>query len=157
MIIGRQDFIATARSWIGVEYHHQGASRYGCDCIGLVIGILAELGIDYSSFDIPDRTERPNGNQMQSQIELVCGGGQQRHPMVGDLALFKIYNEPQHCGIISDLGYSLGLIHADRSIGKVVECALSPMWESRLIAVYQIPVLNYAASVSVEIETGDSL
>lgn len=142
MSIRRENLISKAREWVGVNYHHQGASRYGCDCIGLVIGCLLELGSDFSSFDIPDRTERPNGNQFQTQIELVCGAPQERPPQAGDLALFKIYNEPQHCGIISDLGYSLGLIHADRSLGKVVECALSKQWESRLIAIYHIPCIN---------------
>lgn len=142
MSISQHYFISKAREWIGVNYHHQGASRYGCDCIGLILGVGLELGVDWRSFDIPDRTERPNGNLMQAQIELVCGKPAFHPPQEGNLALFKIYNQPQHCGIISDLGYSLGLIHADRSIGKVVECALSPMWESRLIAVYYIPCIK---------------
>lgn len=33
---------ACARSWVGVPFRHQGRSRNGVDCAGLVIGVLSE-------------------------------------------------------------------------------------------------------------------
>ena len=132
--------VKQAREWIGVNYHHQGYSRHGCDCIGLVLGVCYELNYDWRSFDIPDRTEKPIGEQMKHQINLVCGSPVARKPVAGDLLLFKIYNQPQHCAIATDLNGGLGMIHADRSLGEVVECGLTENWLKRLIAVYEIPL-----------------
>lgn len=39
-----EELIEDARSWIGVPYHHQGRSRAGIDCIGLVIALLRDRG-----------------------------------------------------------------------------------------------------------------
>ncbi len=34
----------TAKTWIGVPYEHRGTTRNGCDCSGLLIGVMRELG-----------------------------------------------------------------------------------------------------------------
>lgn len=33
-----------ALSWVGIPFVHQGRNRHGCDCAGLVLGVLAEFG-----------------------------------------------------------------------------------------------------------------
>ncbi len=49
--ITQQQIISQARTWLGTKYHHQGRLKKsargfgGVDCIGLVIGIIDELGI----------------------------------------------------------------------------------------------------------------
>ena len=49
--ITEQQIITQARTWLGTKYHHQGRLKKsargagGVDCIGLVIGIIDELGI----------------------------------------------------------------------------------------------------------------
>ena len=38
------DIVAVARSWLGTPYHHQAALKdVGCDCLGLVRGIYADV------------------------------------------------------------------------------------------------------------------
>ncbi|MDZ7822832.1 MAG: phage BR0599 family protein [Ahrensia sp.] len=39
------EVVRAARSWIGTPYRHQGTLKHvGCDCLGLVLGSLSELG-----------------------------------------------------------------------------------------------------------------
>ena len=51
MEVTQEDIINQARTWLGTKYHHQGRLKKssrgdgGVDCIGLVIGIIDELGI----------------------------------------------------------------------------------------------------------------
>lgn len=57
MLVKTEDIIAEAKTWIGTPYHHQASLKgVGCDCIGLIRGILRELyhfeaaeGINYSA------------------------------------------------------------------------------------------------------------
>jgi cell wall-associated NlpC family hydrolase len=38
------DIVAVARSWLGTPYHHQATLKgVGCDCLGLVRGVYADL------------------------------------------------------------------------------------------------------------------
>lgn len=77
---------------------------------------------------------------MKHQIEIVCSSPVTNDPVAGDLLLFRIYDQPQHCAIATDLNGGLGMIHADRSLGQVVECGLTENWLKRLVAVYKIPI-----------------
>lgn len=43
-MITAQDIITEARTWIGVPFRHQGRSRHGVDCIGLVLEVRRALG-----------------------------------------------------------------------------------------------------------------
>lgn len=44
------DIITEARDWIGVPWRHQGRSRQGLDCIGLVIVVCGALDILHYKF-----------------------------------------------------------------------------------------------------------
>lgn len=41
-----QQVIVQAQQWLGTPYHHRQWSRWGCDCVGLLIGLAQELGVD---------------------------------------------------------------------------------------------------------------
>lgn len=40
-----EDFLNSTREYIGVPFHYQGRSKYGIDCIGLVICAARDTGI----------------------------------------------------------------------------------------------------------------
>lgn len=46
-----EQIVAQARTWLGTKYHHQGRLKKsakgpgGCDCLGLIIGVIDELGL----------------------------------------------------------------------------------------------------------------
>jgi cell wall-associated NlpC family hydrolase len=45
-MLDRQHIVDTARGWLGVPYRHQGRRKdKGVDCVGLIIGVGAELGL----------------------------------------------------------------------------------------------------------------
>ena len=52
--------IEAARGWVGTKWRHQGRSKRGIDCVGLVIKIAEELEYD-TSFDRTDYIRRSTG------------------------------------------------------------------------------------------------
>ena len=52
--------IAAARSWLGVPWRHQGRTRQGVHCAGLVVLVGRELGLaDYDTHAYGRRTRGP--------------------------------------------------------------------------------------------------
>ena len=67
-MIDNLQIIATARTWLGTNFHHQGRIKnVGVDCIGLIIGVAAELGVV-----LPDRqnyARQPDESELQTALE----------------------------------------------------------------------------------------
>jgi NlpC/P60 family putative phage cell wall peptidase len=123
------EIVEIARGWLGTKFKHQGRVKgVGVDCIGLVAGVARELGIEFE--DKLNYGRDPNGNELQSELERYltpCG------IVVGAVALFRIEKQPQHVGIISDVG----IIHAYAQSRKVVEHGLDAWWLERLVGCYR--------------------
>lgn len=135
----RLDVVATARGWIGTRWRHQGRTREGCDCAGLVLCVARELGlIAPDACDVVGYPRLPaNG-----MLGLACGQHMARvaAPDVGCVALMRFEREPQHLGIFGDYpGGGLSLIHAYASNRKVVEHRLDENWRGRIVAVFDLP------------------
>lgn len=131
----KEQIITTARDWLGTPYHHQArVKRVGVDCIGLVIGVCWELGLidfDYNNYD---RT--PDSTMMMELINNHCTPTDT--PEEGDLLVFRIRKNPQHCGLMTDIG----VIHAYQSAGKVVEHPLDEWWSNRVIGAFILPIFS---------------
>ncbi len=145
-----QQIIKQARTWLGTKYHHQGRLKKsergggGVDCLGLVIGVIDELGMqdgegnplvyadefNYSMYPEQGRLVRSISNHLrQVPVEQM---------RVGDLLLFRTFKDPQHVGLLTDYpGGGAGLIHCNSSAGKVVEQPLSMTWVRMLTHVYR--------------------
>ena len=141
MTIIAEQFLAEAKSWLGTAYHHQGrlkksdVHKGGVDCIGLVVGICRELGMDnIVRADKTDYSSHPTGNR----LALVAGDHlkmidiQNRQP--ADILLFKTFKDPQHVGILTE---DNSFIHCNSSAGKVVQQPLSKTWERMLTHVFR--------------------
>ena len=131
-------FIAAARSYIGVRWRHQGRSRRGVDCAGLIACALQDTGRP-----IEDRTTYGREPYMRS-LEIVLhshfGDPLLAEQMrVGDVALMHFRNgEPSHVGILGDYLYGgLSLIHAYAKTREVVEHRLDDEWRGRITEVYR--------------------
>jgi cell wall-associated NlpC family hydrolase len=132
----RADVIAEARRHLQVRWVHQGRSRAGVDCVGLIIKVAHGLGL--STFDIADYSRQPDPVMMRSllaeHMEAIAAVSAQP----GDVLLMRFEREPQHVAIVTDIG----IIHAYAQARKVVEHRLDSVWKSRIVGAYRFKGLD---------------
>ncbi len=149
-IIKPNDIITQARTWIGTKYHHQGRLKKsakgpgGCDCLGLVIGVIDELGMQDGDSNPLAAADEFNYSMYPEQGRLVRSISQHLRSIplekrrVGDLLLFRTFKDPQHVGLMTEYpSGGDGLIHCNSSAGAVVEQPLAETWERMLTHVYR--------------------
>ncbi len=57
-----------ARSWVGTKFHHQGRRKnVGVDCIGLIVGVAQELGLNVE--DKTDYAREPKDGELKAALE----------------------------------------------------------------------------------------
>ena len=148
--------VQEARSWIGTPYLHQASCKgAGCDCLGLIRGLWRRL--------YGQEPERPPGYSMDwseaGGSELLWQAAarhlrprQSGSPRLGDVLLFRMRPGAvaKHLGVQSALaggpecgpgcgpGCGPRFIHA-YSAGGVVESALTPAWQRRIVARFSFP------------------
>ncbi|MBI1261407.1 MAG: peptidase P60 [Rhizobiales bacterium] len=134
--------VAAARGWIGTPYRHQASERgVGSDCLGLVRGVYREvmgrepeLPPAYSA----DWAERDGaGEQMADAARRHLIARRLGRERPGDVLLFRLRPAApaKHAAILSD---ATRMIHA-YSGHAVVETALTPWWQRRLVFVFSFP------------------
>lgn len=137
MSFTRQQVIEVARSWLGVPYRHQGRTKSYVDCIGLIVGIGADLG---ETIEAPlDYTNSPSGQMLMERSRVQFREVTDRkEPVPGDIMALWGWNrhEPQHFAICSHFGSRPTMIHAFSKRGQVVEHGIDPFWEKRLMALF---------------------
>lgn len=131
---------ALARSWVGTPYKHQGRQKgVGVDCIGLIWGVAAELGVDNSGVPA-NYPGTPDGLQLIAGCEkyLVRREGLDR--VRGGVAiLYGLDKRPQHFAIVGLYGGQPTMIHAFAKRQRVVEHTWDRFWEERLVRMYDFP------------------
>jgi NlpC/P60 family putative phage cell wall peptidase len=140
----QEQIVNQARSWIGTPFHHQARLKgKGCDCLGLIVGVVAELelkdpkGTPLADYDEPNYSASPDGDYL---IAKLCGMMQEvpkAEKRAGDLGLFTIGGNPQHLAIVSDHESGFGMIHCYAQARRVVEHRLDAQWESQLVKVFR--------------------
>lgn len=128
----RQEIVIAARSFLGTRWHHQGRNRAGIDCIGLVVAVAHELGL-LGELDTPNYGRIPDGRTLRAGLDLYL----QPTPtyQTGDVLLMRFETDPQHVGIVSDIG----IIHAYAQMRKVVEHRIDEVWRKRIVCAYSFP------------------
>ena len=134
MINLNEIIIEEARSWIGVRYEHRGITKQGCDCGGLIIGILRALGYmkNYKIRRYPNdwNLHVLAGNVMKEEVDKitkVINGAVE----VGDLILFNFGKCVSHVGIVIEDNL---FIHT-HSKGKkcLVSSRVNSPWAKRIV------------------------
>jgi cell wall-associated NlpC family hydrolase len=138
-LIVKAQVVSAAREWIGVPFRHQGRTRDGIDCAGVVIKVAHALGL--SSFDATGYRRLPAGIG-QEKIEDVC-----RREMIaieeakagpGDVVLYYMGNRPRHLAVLADYhAGGLSIVHAYEPAGRVTENRPDPRW--RVFEMYALP------------------
>ena len=136
--------VEIARGWIGTPYLHQCSMRgAGCDCLGLLRGIWREmLGPEPEAVPAYSRDwSEPEGEERlwaAALKHLVAKPLDREAP--GDILLFRMRegSVAKHLGLQAGTGQGASFIHAYSGHG-VVESALTPPWERRIVARFAFP------------------
>lgn len=138
----QQQIVDTARTWLGTPFHHQARVKgICCDCLGLVVGVVGELGMKdrngqlLAGYDEVVYSKEPDGAYLTQKLTDLLE--ETKEPQAGDLALFSVRDNPQHLAIITDYEGGLGMVHAYAPARKVVEHRLDDDWNSRLVKVFR--------------------
>lgn len=141
-----KDVYEKARDWVGTPYAHHGRIKgRTCDCVGLIVGVGEEIGLDglYPRFDYSDHPKaemliRETGAVLEEQVGRV-------QPVAGEVVAItvRMVGEPQHLAIVGEDHGRLTLIHAFLKEEKVVEQGLSKWWQARILRVYRYPGVVY--------------
>ena len=130
--------LVEAREWLDTRWRAgQSQKRVSCDCVGLIVGVVANLGF---KIELENYSQIPDGDSLTMEVRKYAEEipAEERRP--GDVLLFNFSSGgyPSHVGFLSENDY---FIHADaRSrIRKVVEVPLG-YWENRIVGVYRLPV-----------------
>src|SRR4029077_11237274 len=140
-MVSREAVVAEARSWIGVRWLHQGRSRHGIDCIGLVVVVRKALGI--GDYDLAGYPREPDGTFMTHFFN--AGGVRVAIPKAqpADLLLFKDARSPCHVGIITARnGDLMHMVHAIATRHKVIEEPVLAEWQRKWVAAMQMPSVD---------------
>ena len=137
----RARIVALARTWLGTPYHHQASLRgVGCDCLGLLRGVYAELyGAEpeapppYTPSWAEDRGQETLRDAAARHLVALEPGAAE----AGDVLLFRWRDRlpAKHCGIRSGSSH---MIHAYDG-HAVVETWIPPAWSRRIAYAFRFP------------------
>jgi len=137
-MITQQELIDAARQWVGVKYMHQGRTRFGIDCIGLIIEVGKEVGILPQEFDQVNYSRLPTSkSQLLSEIAARCE--QTKTPEPASLLVIQWTREPYHVAICT----GTTLIHSSATVGRVVEHGYRPPWPALTLSSWRLPGVIY--------------
>lgn len=135
----RLAFIAEARTYVtdAVRFRHQGRSRHGVDCAGLLLASMAAIGRPIA--DLQAYGREPLGGELRAMMAANLGEPVPKAEMrPGDMVLMRFLGEPSHVGLIGDYLYGgLSLIHTYSQVRKVVEHRIDAEWDSYILEVFR--------------------
>lgn len=136
------------RLWkdLKVRYEHRGTSRNGCDCTGLIIGALKELGYlrDYKLRNYPPdwNLHAKADDYITKEISKVADEIAKAEDVtktnvdIGDLVLFYFGRCVAHVGVIIENGL---FVHCHRSSKKCIVSSLwNSQWTKRISSFYRL-------------------
>jgi NlpC/P60 family putative phage cell wall peptidase len=147
--------VTAARGWLGTPYRHQAALKgVGCDCLGLLRGVWAEvIGPEPETPPPyhPDWAEQAAGDggapepllaAARRWLSPVEGGLEGIEP--GDVLVFRWRGHlpAKHLAIVSGPGL---MIHAHDG-AVVCEVAFSPWWRRHVAGAFRFPQTDPATA-----------
>ena len=118
-MVKRSDIVTTARTWLGVKWQHQGRTRNGIDCAGLV-DIIGEKFEQWDEQPIRDYPTRPDGTYIdhfrKHMVEKRILDAKD-----GDVFIFAEGTHPCHCGVRSTQYGQPAVVHAHAKRRFVIE------------------------------------
>lgn len=122
-----------AITWIDTKFEHGGFTKLGCDCSGLIVGILKNCNILPS---VPEYhvTRHHNHLTKESVMDIL-----EKYMIIipmenlqpGDFIAFSFYKQPTHLAIVAN-SEPLEIIHAYKPASKVVITTLDKYWIKKI-------------------------
>ncbi len=129
--------VAEARSWVGVPFLHQGRSRDGVDCVGLVVAVCRALGLVAPDFETGVYGRLPADDMLRRRIAEHCA------PLpaarAGALIVIRWTREASHVGLC--LGETM--VHSYERMGRVIEHGYRGRWIRMTDSAWALPGLVY--------------
>ena len=137
--VGEQ-FALEIEKWEEVKYQHRGSTLQGCDCTGLIIGAIRNLGYmkDYAlRIYQPDwNLHNGAGDYIVKELLLVCDEITKSEVRRGDIIVFQVAKCIDHVGVV--IRDSL-FIHQFVKAGKVKYGKLKDsQWSRRWKRVFRL-------------------
>jgi cell wall-associated NlpC family hydrolase len=124
----RLKIINLARTYIGVPFVHKGRSHKGVDCIGLLYVAFQPF---FNVMDPQDYGPVVTSCKSFMEIKDYADRIKANEAGPGDIVLMNIAGASAHYGLI--IGDTV--IHADQSVGKVIEHRLA---DKRIVAYFRL-------------------
>jgi len=127
-----------ARAYLGTPFRHQGRSRSGLDCIGLLVLALADAGRAVA--DVTTYGRDPHNGLLEANLIREFGPAiAKEDARPGDLvAMAYLGRVTRHVAVLGDYPEGgLSLIHTDQTLGRVVEHRLDGVWARRITGVWR--------------------
>ena len=144
-----QRIVEIAKAWViaKVIFRHRGTTRSGCDCTGLLIGVLKELG--YKNYTLPYYARDWNLHSTErdyaiEELEKIANLVPKEEVQAGDFVVFKFGRKHSHCGIyIGELLF----IHTYHQAAHCKYGVLrNSIWAQRWSLVYRLDKCRLDAS-----------
>lgn len=139
-MIPAADLIATAREWVGVPWVHQGRSRTGIDCLGLLIVVGQAHGLIGPHERWTQYRRTPSGGELVAALDVRLERSAELEP--GCVMLIRGAVEPQHVAFCA----GETMIHAWSRAPKrprVVHHRIDTRWRRLTVGTYRIPGVRY--------------
>jgi cell wall-associated NlpC family hydrolase len=125
------DVVQAARQYLDTPWRHQGRSRSGMDCVGLLIAVSRDLGVPVE--DDTHYSHFPDSSLLLGHLKKYTEELPLAEAQPGDLVLMCVRGRLQHTGILTERG----LLHAAACYRKVCEHGLTDEWRRTIRQVYR--------------------
>lgn len=140
----RAEIVRAAMLWLGTPYHHQASVRgAGCDCLGLVRGVYAELYGRPAAEPPPYTRDLAEASGRETLLEAARAHLMEIDPLkasAGDVLVFRLRPGAmaKHCAILTG---PATMIHAQEGV-PVSEVHLTAWWRRKVAAAFRFPAME---------------
>ena len=136
-----KQIIEEAKGWVGIKFQHRSTTKFGCDCTGLIIGILKALGFG-KNYELRNYPYDWNLHGMADDhivkvVEKVSNKviGKKKP---GDIVLFEQGKCTSHIGIVLENDMFLHALRKNRK--SIISKLVNSKWSKRVVNYYRFDV-----------------
>jgi cell wall-associated NlpC family hydrolase len=136
--VTRQQIVHAAREYVGVPFQHQGRSKNGIDCGGLVILVGKKLGTLPADWDCIPYPKEPKSEWMRDILNKFWNRcDPELKP--GRIVFMSFPGDPTHLGVVSEYNGTPYIIHATSRDNRVVQHRLDSVWKRSIRMAFEYP------------------